>query len=191
MLTEISQLDSNLLIYLNNLGNTSWDTFWLYFTEKRSHIPLMLALLFISYKLIGWQRFIVAIIVISLMAAFTDQVTNLVKHHYKRLRPCRNPEILDQIRYIAKRCSKYGYFSGHSSNSMTIAVFFSLLLKTKYPKGIILLLVWALGMGYSRIYVGVHYPGDVISGFAFGIFSGSIFYKLYAIITTKWLKFTT
>lgn len=191
MLTEISQLDTDFLIYLNNLGNTSWDAFWLYFTEKRSHIPLMLVLLLILYRFVGWKRFIVAIIVIGLMAAFTDQITNLVKHHYKRLRPCRNSEILDQIRYIAKRCSKYGYFSGHSSNSMAIAVFFSLLLKTKYPKGFISLLIWALCMGYSRIYVGVHYPGDVISGFAFGAFSGFIFYKLYAVVSTKWLNFTT
>jgi len=189
MLTEISQLDSELLIYLNNLGNTSWDTFWLYFTEKRSHIPLMLLLLFALYRSIGWKKFIVAVIAIALMATFTDQVTNLVKNHYKRLRPCNESELLTQIRFIAKRCSKFGYFSGHSSNSMAIAVLFFNLLKPKHPKAIYALLVWAILMGYSRIYVGVHYPGDVLSGFTFGAISGLIFYKLYAIATTKWLNF--
>lgn len=188
MLDEISRLDVNLLIYLNNLGGTTWDVFWLYFTEKRSHIPLMIFLLVMAYRTIGIRRFLIAVVVIALMAAFTDQVTNLVKHYFERLRPCKNIEVLDKIRFIAKRCSKYGYFSGHSSNSMAIAVFFFNLLGLKYSKGRYFLLVWAFMMGYSRIYVGVHYPADVISGFTFGIISGILFYKLYSKVTLKWVS---
>lgn len=188
MFAELSQLDTELFLYLNSLGSTTWDTFWFYFTEKRSHIPLMLFLLVALYYTLGWKKFIVAIVVVAIMATFTDQVTNIFKNSFKRLRPCNESELLDQIRFIAKRCGKYGYFSGHSSNSMGIAVLFFNLLKSKFPKGRYFLIIWALMMGYSRIYVGVHYPGDVLSGFIFGAVSGMLFYNLYYKATTKWLN---
>lgn len=185
MLDKILQLDHSLFLYLNNLGSTTWDTFWYYFTEKKSHIPLMLVLLITAFRLVGWKQFLVVAVVIALMATFTDQVTNVFKYHFQRLRPCRVLDLETQMRFIAKRCSKFSYFSGHASNSMALAVFFYNLFKIRYPKAVLGLLLWALMMGYSRIYVGVHYPADVLSGFLFGAFSGYGFYRLYVWFGSK------
>jgi len=181
MLTDISQIDTQLFTYLNSLGSSTWDTFWVIFTNKRTHIPLMILLLVLTYKIIGQKKFVIAFISIVLMAIFTDQITNLAKHSFLRLRPCNENSLNETIRYLAIRCGRYSFFSGHSSNSMALAIMFGLLLKPKYSKAIYLLIFWALCMGYSRIYIGVHYPGDVLTGFTFGLFSGFLFYKLYTL----------
>lgn len=185
MLDEILQLDHSLFLFLNNLGSTTWDTFWFYYTEKRTHIPLILILLIVTFRLIGWKKFLVFVLVIVLMATFTDQITNVFKHHFQRLRPCNFFDTHTQMRFIAKRCSKFSYFSGHASNSMALAVFFFNLFKIRYPKIALGMFLWAFMMGYSRIYVGVHYPGDVLSGFVFGALSGYAFYKLYVWFSAK------
>ncbi|MGB5363970.1 MAG: phosphatase PAP2 family protein, partial [Aureibaculum sp.] len=80
---------------------------------------------------------------------------------------------------------KFGYFSGHASNSMAVAVFAGLLLRNKYKYLAFLLLFWAALMAYSRIYIGVHFPLDVISGMIFGAFSGWLYYKIIMYIQTK------
>ena len=85
---------------------------------------------------------------------------------------------MDQVRFIAPRCGKYGFFSGHSSNSMAAAVFGGLLLRPYYRNLIFWLLLWSFTVAYSRIYVGVHYPLDIICGMAFGALSGWAFYLL-------------
>lgn len=185
MLTDLSQLDTSILIYLNNLGTNIWDGFWLAYTEKKNHIPLMLVLLFFTYKVLRLKPFLLSVVFIALMATFTDQITNLAKFSFLRLRPCDEPELVGKIRYIAIRCSAYSFFSGHSSNSMAIAVFIGSVLKPKYPRAIFFLLFWAFLMGYSRIYIGVHYPGDVITGFTFGILSGYLFFRLFSFFRKK------
>lgn len=186
MLEKLSQLDTLLLIYLNNLGNENWDGFWLLFTEKITHLPFMLVFAFLLYKVLGTKRFLISLFVIALMVTATDQLTNIAKFGFERPRPCRIPELQGIIRYIAKNCGRFGYFSGHSSNSMAIAVFISLALKTKYKFVFPILIFWALCMGYSRIYIGVHYPADLLTGFTVGAFMGYLFYILFTKLSQKY-----
>jgi len=187
MLEKIAKLDTNILVYLNNLGNESWDPFWLLYTEKTTHLPLMLVLVFFLFKTLGAKRFFLSLFIISLMIVCTDQLTNLAKYGFERARPCRVPELENLIRYIAKRCSRFGFFSGHSSNSMAIAVFTGLILKNKYKYSFPALILWALSMGYSRIYVGVHYPGDLLVGFTIGALVAYSFFIVYTKITHKYI----
>ena len=185
MLKKIAELDTELFVLLNNLGTTFWDPFWLIFTEKYTHIPLVIVLGILLYKTIGLKYFLYSLLFITILMIITDQFTNFIKHTFERARPCRVPEIEDQIRYIAKRCSRFGYFSGHSSNSMALAIFIGLLLKPKFKYALPLLVFWALMMGYSRIYVGVHYPADVVTGFAFGTLLSLLFYWIYKKVVKK------
>jgi undecaprenyl-diphosphatase len=92
------------------------------------------------------------------------------------------------MRLVVERCSKYGYFSGHAVNSMAAAVFMGLLLKHRYYYAPFLLLLWAFMVGYSRIYVGVHYPLDVITGMFFGGLIGWVFYTLQRLLQKRLLK---
>lgn len=181
MLEEFVKFDTELFVYLNSLGTETWDAFWMFYTTKFNWIPFYALLLFLMYKRLTMKMFLFTILIIVLMITFTDQITNLFKKVLvMRLRPCYNSEINDIIRLVKSSCGgKYGYFSGHASNSMAVAVFTSLMLRYKYKYLPFLMVIWAIVMGYSRIYVGVHYPLDVLSGMLFGILSGFIFYNLF------------
>lgn len=178
MIEQLLEYDTELFIFLNNLGSETWDGLWLIITYKFASIPLYALLLFLLYKNYGLKSLLIFVVVIALMITFTDQITNVFKRTFMRPRPCGVDEIADQIRFIAVRCGKYGFFSGHSSNSMAAAVFTGLLLKPYYKNLIFILLFWSATVAYSRIYVGVHYPIDIVCGMAFGAFSGFLFYKL-------------
>lgn len=182
MFEELVQLDIDLFVYLNGLGTESWDAFWMFYTTKFNWIPFYGLLLYLFYKRLTIKMFLITILVIVLMITFTDQITNLFKRVLvMRSRPCYNPDIENIIRLVKNSCGgKHGYFSGHASNSMAVAIFTSLMLRSKYKYLPYILVVWAMAMGYSRIYVGVHYPLDVLSGMLFGAISGFLFYKLFS-----------
>lgn len=180
MIDQLLQFDKDLFIYLNGLGSTTWDGFWMFYTTKLNWVPLYAVLVYLMYKKLNTKMFLLTLIVIVLMVSFTDQVTNLFKHVlFKRLRPCHEADIIEVMRLVKSWCGgRHGYFSGHASNSMAVAVFTGLMLRSRYKYLIFIMLFWAALMGYSRIYIGVHYPLDVLSGMTFGALSGFGFYKL-------------
>ncbi len=104
----------------------------------------------------------------------------MFKYGFKRLRPCHDENIVHLIRLVKERCGGlYSYFSAHASNSMAIAVFFSLLLKDNIKYLSYLLIIWALFVAYSRIYIGVHFPLDVLTGAIIGAVYAIVFHKLF------------
>jgi len=188
MLEQLLQYDKELFLFLNNLGMPIWDNFWLVVTNKLTFIPLYAILLFLVYKRLGLKALLI-IVVVAVMITFTDQITNLFKYIIaKRPRPCREEDMQEVMRFIAPRCGRYGFFSGHSSNTMAVAVFIGLLLKPYYKKLIFLLLFWSATVAYSRIYVGVHYPLDIICGMSFGALTGFGFYKLQLFLSQRFIS---
>ncbi|MFC0605161.1 phosphatase PAP2 family protein [Winogradskyella pulchriflava] len=179
MLEQLVEFDRELFLYLNGLGTDSWDWFWMAYTTKWHWIPLYAFLLYLLYKRLGTKMVVLTLITAVLMVSFTDQVTNLFKHGFERFRPCHQDGVKDLMRLVREGCGgRFGYFSGHSSNSMGVAILVGLILREKYKYLVYILVFWAILMGYSRIYIGVHYPLDVLSGFIFGGVSGYGFYKL-------------
>lgn len=178
MIDQLLKYDTELFLFLNRLGSETWDGLWLVITDKLTFIPLYAFLLFLLYKKYGVKSLLVFVLVIAFMITFTDQITNVFKRGFERPRPCGVSDIFDQMRFIAVRCGKYGFFSGHASNTMATAVFAGLLLKPFYKNLIFILLLWSAVVAYSRIYVGVHYPLDIFCGMTFGAISGFMFYKL-------------
>jgi undecaprenyl-diphosphatase len=188
MLDQLIEYDKQLFLFLNNLGTTTWDGFWIAYTTKFNWIPLYAVLLFLMYKNLNKKAFAINVLIIVLMVLFTDQVTNLFKHGLQRYRPCYTEDLQGLMRLVKTNCGgSYSYFSGHASNSMSVAVFSGLMLKNKFRFLVFVLLFWAALMAYSRIYIGVHFPLDVVSGMAFGALSGFMFFKLFRYLQ---LKFT-
>lgn len=188
MIDQLLKYDTELFLFLNNLGNTTWDSFWLIVTNKLTFIPLYAFLLYLIYRHLGWKTLLLLVLVIAGMITFTDQITNLFKDGFQRPRPCRATDIEELVRFVAPRCGKYGFFSGHSSNSMAAAVFAGLLFRSYYKNLIFILLFWSVIVAYSRIYVGVHYPLDIVCGLTFGALSGFGFYKLQQYLRKRFIS---
>jgi undecaprenyl-diphosphatase len=181
----ILELDKELFLFLNNLGSTTWDGFWMAYTNKVNWIPFYLLLLFLMFKKVDKKVLLIIVLSAIAMVAFTDQVTNLFKDGFERLRPCREESLSGIMRMVKDYCGTYGFFSGHSSNSMAVAVFVGLLLRPYYKYLVFILLFWSFLMAYSRVYIGVHYPLDIISGMAFGAISGFLFFKLVGLLEKR------
>lgn len=179
MIEQILQYDTELFIYLNSLGTKTWDPFWLAYTGKFNWVPFYALLLYLIFKQIGTKPMLITVVVVALMILATDQTTNLFKHGLHRLRPCHLAELIESMRLVRSGCGgQYGFFSGHASNTMAAAIFIGFMLKNKYEYLKYILVVWAILMAYSRVYIGVHYPLDIILGMLFGAFMGYIFYRI-------------
>jgi undecaprenyl-diphosphatase len=98
MLQRINELDRELFLYLNNLGNENWDTFWLLVTDKWTAIPLYIILLYILFKKFGWKGFLLSLVVITLLITATDQLGNVFKDGFRRLRPCGQEGVMEYAR---------------------------------------------------------------------------------------------
>ena len=191
MIEEILRLDSKLFLYLNNLGTSKFDIFWISLSKIEANILMYLFLILLFFyiqkirpKLIYIFYFI---FVIALMITITDQGANIFKDSFKRLRPCYNESIIDSLRLVKENCGgKYGFFSAHASNSFSLAIFFGLLFINRIRYIIMITIVYASLISYSRIYLGVHYPIDIIFGSFFGIFVGFV---MYSFVYLKFLKF--
>jgi len=177
MLEKLLSLDTELFVYLNGLGSDSCDFLWLQITKQINWLPLFILILYLVFKKLGRRQALILLLFIAVLITFTDQMTNVFKHGFQRLRPCNNPEINSIIRIVQKR-SSFSFFSAHASNSMGVAMFLYCILK-KYYKYIYLLFLWPLVFAYSRIYLGLHYPLDILCGYIFGILSGFLMFKIY------------
>ncbi|WP_274475928.1 phosphatase PAP2 family protein [Mangrovimonas aestuarii] len=186
MLETFVEYDKELFLFLNGLGTETWDGFWMFYTTKFNWIPFYAFLLLLMYKKLDRKSFLITVALVALMILFTDQITNAFKYGIKRFRPCHNQEFDGIMRLVKSRCGgRYGFFSGHASNSMAVAVFTGLMLQDKYRYLIFIMLFWAGLMAYSRVYIGVHYPLDIFCGMIFGGLSGLMFYKLSQYLFVK------
>jgi undecaprenyl-diphosphatase len=184
MIEEILKLDSQLFLFLNNLGSPGFDNFWIYLSYKESNILFYLALLifyfFSESKKIKLTEVFYSLFFIAIMIAIADQTANLFKDSFQRLRPCYNESLISFVRLVNESCGgKYGFFSAHASNSFSLAVFFGLLFKNKFRVIIYMTLFYASLISFSRIYLGVHFPLDIFFGGVYGIITGLVIFRIY------------
>lgn len=177
MWDQIRQWDRDLFVYLNSLGLESYDSFWIYVTTPQHWIPLYVIIFILYFLAYHWKK--AGFTGLFLLAAFftTYTLTNVVKNIADRLRPNNTPDLKDVIR-ILQTPTNYSFFSGHSASSFVVTTFVVLTLRHKY-KWIYVLYLWPILFGMSRIYVGVHFPGDVFVGAMVGMIIAYVFYRIY------------
>jgi undecaprenyl-diphosphatase len=179
MLDKILYLDQKLFVYLNSLGSETYDGFWLLITKQIYWTPLFLFLLYLVFKKLGTKQTLYLMLFVAILLVFTDQIANVFKNGFQRLRPCNNPEINSFIRIVQSRNS-FSFFSGHATSSMAVATFLYLIFNKDFNY-FWLLFLWPLIFAYSRIYLGLHYPLDIVSGYLCGAILAFLMFKLYQI----------
>lgn len=173
----LENLDQQLLLFLNSANSPFWDKIMWVISLKLVWAPLYLAILIyigLKYK----RKFWVIVLFIIAAVVLTDQTSNLFKHGFQRLRPCHEPSLEGLVHLVNGYCAgRYGFVSGHAANSFNVALLSLMFIKKRWFS--ISIVIWAAVVGYSRIYLGVHYPGDVLCGSILGIIIGYGIYKLY------------
>jgi undecaprenyl-diphosphatase len=183
MIEQLKDWDQQFLLFLNSF-HVSWlDPVMLLITRTEFWIPLyafLIFLIFRNYKKDAWL--VLAGVVITVVLA--DQITSsIMKPYFQRLRPSQEPALQGILHIVnGYRGGLYGFASSHAANTTGVAFFMFLLFRDTY-KWMGLIFLWAFIMSYTRIYLGVHYPGDILTGAVVGLLSGYSGYRFYL-----WLK---
>lgn len=165
MIERVLQLDKDLFFLING-NQADWlNPIMLLLSSGVAWIPLYLGLVWLLYQKYG-KAFYKHVLVLLIVFLLTDQTSSgLIKPLVERLRPCHEPAMNDHVQLLTKCGGKFSFPSGHATNTMGLAIGIYLLYGVSAG---IWLILWAVLVGYSRIYLGVHYPLDVVAGFALG-----------------------
>jgi undecaprenyl-diphosphatase len=178
------ELDKNLFLELNSYHAPWLDSVMMYVTETLVWVPLYLIILYFIFKVYGKKGFII-LGCIALTILLADQITSsIMKPFFARLRPTHDPDLEGLVHFVnGYRGGKFGFASSHAANTFGLALFVFLLFKhlSQHAAWIFL---WALIVGYSRIYLGVHYPGDIIVGSLVGMACASGCFVLFRKMST-------
>ena len=181
--------DQQLFLFLNSINSPFWDQVMHALSGKIIWVPLYLSILIymgIKYK----RKFLIILLFIILAATLADQSSVLVKNLVERLRPCHEPSLQGLVHLVNGECGgKFSFVSSHATNSFDVALLSLLFIRKGWFT--ISIVLWALVVGYTRIYLGVHYPGDVVCGSLLGALIGWGIYELYVLTDNKILKHKT
>ena len=182
----INDVDTDLLLWLNSAHNAFFDVFMMFFTGKWIWVPMYLSLAYLLLKNMTAKQAMMCIVAIALVIVVTDQMSSsLIRHAVGRLRPANLENPISSMVHIVDgyRGGRYGFPSSHAANSFGL-VFFLYFLMRRSPLPAFLM-VWAIVNCYSRIYLGVHYPGDILCGALVGLLGATIVWLIYRRLTKQ------
>lgn len=175
---DINQLDHTLTLLINGSDSIFWDNVMYTVTNTFSWSMVIVALLVIIFKNNSIKNTLIILLTIALLIFVADRIcSGLVKPMVARWRPAQDPQLMYMVDVVrGYRGGRFGFFSGHACNTMCMAVFLSMLFRS--AKVTLVLIFWSLTTTFTRLYLGVHYLGDVCVGWCVGIILGLLFYYL-------------
>lgn len=179
------ELDQNITLALNGSDNLFWDNIIITYTNTWYWMLFALALLIVMFKNNDVRDFLLIIVTVGVMIAVADRIcSGLVKPMVARWRPTQDPQIMYMLDVVeGYRGGRFGFFSGHACNSFCLATFLAMVFRHKgIGAGLYL---WAIMNAYTRVYLGVHYFGDILVGMIVGVFIGFAFYAIYDRISNR------
>jgi len=171
----LQDIDLTFFFFFNGLHSNGADIFFYFVSHRFFWIPLYLIILiatFYTYK----KKAIPIVLLLILTIFLTDQSCNVIKRSVQRVRPSHQTEWVEKVHLIdypdgkVYKGGKFGFPSSHAANSMALALFVILFLAQKRKWIIFTAILWVLLVSYSRIYLGVHYPSDLLGGYVVGAF---------------------
>jgi undecaprenyl-diphosphatase len=171
MIDSLQAFDRSLFLFINSLHLEWLNPLMVFFSGGLIWLPLMVAPLWMAYRSLDKKYFFLFFLFLLLAIIASDVTSSYIfKNIFNRMRPCRIAELKDLVYDFGQKCGgKFGFVSSHASNSIALAVFSlrSLSFKKSYA---ILIIALPLIISYSRVYLGVHYPGDILGGAMIGVF---------------------
>lgn len=178
--------DATVLLAVNGHHNTYWDTFMWLCSHRFAWIPLYLSILYVLVRNLSWRALLLCLIAMGLVLVVTDAFNSqLLRPWIGRMRPSNLNNPLSAYVHIVDnhRGGCFGFPSSHSSNAWGLVFFVALLLRRWLLSWF--LAAWAFLLCYSRLYLGVHYPGDLLAGMLLGGLSAWLFYGLYVRVSNE------
>lgn len=190
MFESLEKLDQALLLAVNGWNSPFFDEVFWWISKTVVWIPVYLLGVFLLFKEFSWKTALTATFLALVMVSFVDSSTTyLFKETIQRYRPSHNLMLADQIHLYVKangeiyKGGEFGFFSSHASNNFAVALFLSLLLRNRYKWIVPISFFCAALISYSRMYLGVHYPSDLLCGALWGMTWAFVFFRIFQ--TTK------
>ncbi|MCH2215375.1 MAG: phosphatase PAP2 family protein [Flavobacteriales bacterium] len=181
MIEKLELIDRELFLWLNGFHADWLDQPMYWMTDARVWTPLYVFFLWAIARAYNWKVSLLALLGVILVVALGDRISvELFKEVFQRYRPSRNLELYDLVHIVNDyRGGKYGFVSSHATNFFGIVTFLFMVLKKPYPKSAPFIFLFAALISYTRIYLGVHYPSDIVCGTALGALIGWSVYHLF------------
>lgn len=172
-------MDAKLLLFLNSYHTVWLDSFMWRITHTGTWWLVIIGLLYVLFKNNHWRQVLSIVVCMALCILLADQISSsLIKPLVCRLRPTHNPELMNIVHLVhGHRGGLYGFCSSHAANTFSLATFLTLLFRNRNTT--ICVFTWASLVSFSRIYMAVHYPGDILCGALLGMLVGYVVYLLY------------
>lgn len=172
--------DSSILLAVNGMHSSYFDTFMWLCSRKFEWIPFYLSILYVLFRNFSWRVVLYSLVAMGVILLLTDAVSShFIRPVVARLRPSNLENPISEMIHIVDnhRGGRYGFPSSHASNSWGLVFFVGLLLRRRELTTF--LACWALLLCYSRLYLGVHYPGDLLAGMLLGAVVASLVYYVF------------
>lgn len=185
---QLVEWDKELLLAINGCHNLFWDGFMWVVTDTKTWIPVAAMLLYVIFKNNKLVPALLLLVMLALCITLADQfASGVCKPYFHRFRPTQDP-VLQPLVHIVNgyRGGAYGFISSHAANTFTVATFLSLVMRKGWTA--VSLFVWACIPSYSRMYLGVHYPGDILCGALSGVLIALLVYGAYAWLLRRYVN---